>query len=159
MDSVKEFLIANSIDCVWHEHSAVFTCEEAREHCGDIPGLHSKNLFLRDRKGKRLFLAVLPAEKRMDLKKFGKIVGESKIRFADSETLKDRLGLEPGSVTPFGLINDKDNSVEVYVDSDIYNAEIVSFHPNVNTATLELTKKMFHKYLEVINHKINTIDF
>jgi Ala-tRNA(Pro) deacylase len=67
------------------------------------------------------------------------------------------LELEPGSVSPFGLLNNIDNSVETYIDEDIYNADIVSFHPNRNTATLELSKEMFRKYLDSLKHKIQII--
>jgi Ala-tRNA(Pro) deacylase len=158
MNDVNQFLSANNIEFTLHEHPAVYTCEEAEKHCGDIPGIACKNLLLRNKKGKRYFLVVLPAKKQTDLKKFANIVGENKISFASSELLKEKLGLEPGAVSPFGLINDTNKSVEVYIDSDIYNAETVSFHPNVNTATLELSKDMFRKFLRAIEHKITVID-
>lgn len=158
MTKVKEFLESHQIEYVLHEHPAVYTCEEAERYCGDIPGLACKNLFLRDSKHKRFFLAVLPAQKKTDLKKLGKIVGVNKITFADTESLRDKLGLEAGSVSPFGLINDIRGEVELYVDKDVYVAETVIFHPNVNTASLELSRHMFLKFLQTIDHEVNIVE-
>lgn len=157
MNNVNQFLLENNIDFTLHKHPAVYTCEEAEKYCSNIPGIPSKNLLLRNKKANRYFLLVLPATKKTDLKKFEKLVGE-KISFANSEALKEKLDLDPGSVSPFGLINDTTKSVEVYIDSDIYNGDIVSFHPNINTETLELSKDMFHKFLQVIDHKVNIIN-
>ena len=127
MNDVNQFLSKNNIKFTLYEHQAVYTCEEAKRYCGHIAGIACKNLLLRTKKGKRYFLLVLPAQKRTNLKKFAKIVSENKVSFASSESLKEKLGLEAGAVSPFGLINDTNKSVEVYVDSEIYNAEIVVF--------------------------------
>lgn len=159
MTNVEDYLKSKGIKFTLHEHPAVFTCEEAKKYCGDIPGLACKNLLLRDKKGKRHFLVLLPATKRTDPKKFAKIVGESKISFASTEALMDKLGLEIGAVSPFGLLNDKKNEVEVYIDKDVYDANIVSFHPNRNTASLELSGEMFHKFLKSIENITKIIDF
>src|SRR3990167_8246235 len=107
MTHVEDFLKSHNIQYALHEHPAVSTCEEAEKYCGDIPGLACKNLLLRDKKGRRYFLFVLPAEKRADLKQIGEIVGEKRVSFANAEALKEKLGLEPGAVSPFGLLNDK----------------------------------------------------
>jgi len=157
MNKVIEFLEKNNIEYILHEHPAVFTCEEAEKYCTNVPGIAWKNLLLRNKKGKRNFLVVLPAKKQVDLKKFTKLVEESKISFGSNERLKKFLWLEPWSVSPFGLINDINKIVEVYIDRDIYESEIVNFHPNVNTASLELSKDMFRKFLNVIEHEINVI--
>src|SRR3989338_807524 len=137
MTNVEKYLQDNQIKYVLHEHPAVYTCEEAEKFCGDIPGLACKNLLLKDKKGRRYFLIVLPAEKRADLKQIGKTVGEKRVCFAHAEALEEKLGLEPGAVSPFGLLNDKNLDVEVFIDEEVYNADIVSFHPNRNTASLE----------------------
>lgn len=157
MINVEEYLQANQIKYVLHEHIAVFTCEEADKHCGDIPGLACKNLLLKNKKGGRYFLIVLPATKRADFNKIGEMVCENKVGFASAEALKEKLGLEVGAVSPFGLLNDKDHEVEVFIDEDVYNADIVSFHPNRNTATLELTGAMFRKFLKTVENKIEVI--
>ncbi len=158
MTIVEDFLKSKDIKYVLHEHPAVYTCEEAEKYCGNVPGLACKNLLLRDKKGRRYFLVVLPAAKRSDLRKFAEIVSENKITFASPENLMEKLGLEPGAVSPFGLLNDKKNEVEVYVDSEVYNADVVSFHPNRNTASLELSGEMFRKFLQSIENLNKVID-
>lgn len=158
MIKVKEFFELHKIEYVLHEHPAVYTCEEAERHCSDIPGLACKNLFLRDGKRKRYFLAILPAQKKTDLKKLCGIAGVKKLAFANTESLRDKLGLEAGSVSPFGLLNDITGEVELYVDKDVYAAETVVFHPNVNTASLELSRRMFRKFLQIIDHEVNIVE-
>jgi Ala-tRNA(Pro) deacylase len=155
--NIKEFLEENNIEYIWHEHPAVYTCEEAEKHCSHIPGLAVKNLFLRDKKGKKFFLLITTAEKRVDLKKLGEIIGINKVSFASPDNLKDKLGLEPGAVSPFGLLNDKNNEVGLYIDNEVMQANIVSFHPNVNTASIELSKEMFKKFTNSIDHEVNIV--
>ena len=103
----------------------VFTVEEARLHCYHIPGLHCKNLFLKDSIVKRFYLITLPATKKVEIKLLRKIVGAKKLSFAKPEELKRILNLDPGSVSPFGLINDDLNQVHYYIDKEVWNAEKV----------------------------------
>ena len=155
MSNIEQYLRANQIKYILHEHPAVYTCEEAEKHCSDIPGLSCKNLFL---KGKRqYFLIIMPATKKADLKKISATVNESKLSFASAEALKEKLGLEPGEVSPFGLLNDKNHEIKVYIDKEVHEADIVSFHPNRNTASLELTREMFHKFLQLIDNEVHVI--
>lgn len=128
-------------------HPAVFTVEEANEHCQGIPGMGCKNLFLKDNKGKRHFLVVVPDEKSVDIKRLGAKLEVSNLGFASPERLMKYLGLIPGSVSPFGLINDTEGAVEVLVDRVLLDAESVNFHPNVNTATIVVTVEDFKKFL------------
>lgn len=158
MTHVEEYLNANGIGYVRHEHVAVFTAEDLAKHCSHIPGLHCKNLFLRDQKYKRHFLVILPAKHQTDLKKVSEVVGEKKLSFANPDTLREKLGVEVGSVSPFGLLNDSLHEVEVYVDKAVYDAAIVSFHPNRNTASLELTGAMFRKFLERMENKVHVTE-
>ncbi len=158
MVDVEVFLQSKDIKYILHEHQAVYTIEDVEKYCRDIPGLACKNLLLRDQKKRRYFLVVLAAHKRTDLKRFGETVGESKLTFASQEALMEKLGLEAGAVSPFGLLNDKNNEVEVYIDSDVYHSETVSFHPNRNTATLQLSGEMFRNYLLAIENPIKVID-
>lgn len=153
----EDYLKSHQIDYTLHEHPAVFTCEEAEIHCAHIPGLDCKNLFLKNKKGRRYFLVILPANKRADLTEIAAIVDEKKLSFASAERLKEKLGIEPGSVSPFGLINDEKKQVEVFVDQQVYNSELVSFHPNRNTASLELSGEMFRKYLQSIGHQFKLV--
>ena len=158
MTPVEDFLTAIGIAYVKHEHVAVFTADDLAIHCRHVPGLHCKNLFLRDQKYKRHFLVILPATHQTDLKKVSAVVGEKKLSFANPDTLREKLGVEVGSVSPFGLLNDTLHEVEVYVDKAVYDADIVSFHPNRNTASLELTGVMFRKFLERMENKVEVVE-
>ncbi len=158
MKEVEEFLKENEIDYTLKEHSPVFTCEEAEKHCSHVEGVPSKNLFLRDDKKRRYFLVIVDAQKRVDLKALGEIFGLKRLSFASDNDLKEKLGLEPGAVSIFGLLNDPDNDVELYIDLGFYEQPVVNFHPNRNTASVELKNDMFHKALKFMNHEINVIE-
>jgi len=148
---VEEYLKQNGIEFIAHEHPPVFTCAEAEKLCGDIPGIACKNLLLKDRASGKCYLIILPANEKVNFKEIARIAGSKKITFADDDTLKDKLGLETGAVSPFGLLNNFQNDVALIIHYQVLNAEVVSFHPNVNTATLELTREMFQKFLELLN--------
>lgn len=102
MINVEKYLKENKIEYKVYLHPAVYTCEDTEKYDINIPGLACKNLFLKDKKADKYFLVVLPATKRMDLKKFESII-TSKVSFGSSEALKEKLGIEPGSVSIFGL--------------------------------------------------------
>jgi Ala-tRNA(Pro) deacylase len=152
MINVEDFLSANSISFELHEHAPVFTGEELEQL--NIPGLTAKNLFLRDQKSTRFILVILPAAKKTDLKKLGETTGAGKLSFVNAETLKLKLGVEPGAVSPFGLLNNTAHDVEVFIDNEVTRATSVQFHPNRNTATLQLTSEMFTRYLSLLKNKI-----
>lgn len=158
MAKLEKYLKENQIDYILHEHPAAFTCEDADKFCTHIPGLDCKNLFLKTRKGRRHILVILPANKRADLKQIAEILNEKKVSFANAEVLQQKLGVAPGSVSPFCLINDPNQEVEVYLDKEVSDAKIVGFHPNINTATLELEQKMFQKFLDSLSHDVIVID-
>lgn len=151
MNKVEIFLNNNGIDYIKHTHPAVFTCEESEKYCKDIPGIASKNLFLQDEKKKRFFLVIIPDYKRANLKDLAVRFGVKKLSFSSPESLKKFLNLSPGSVSPFGLINDKDSKVELFIDLEIWNSPIVQFHPNDNRATLELPLESFKQFLSLLN--------
>lgn len=119
------------------DHPAVYNMEEMDElHLPHGEGI-VKNLFLRDAKGRRFFLVSLMEDKRADLKALGTQLGV-KLSFASEERLMEKLGLERGSVTPFGVLNDESGSVEVLFDQDIQALPLMGVHPNENTATVFL---------------------
>jgi len=152
---VKEFLKNNNINFKTFTHPPVFTCQEADKHLiySNIKGIHSKNLFLKERNSKRFYLVLIPANKKLDLNAIERITGD-KIKFANEEELKSILGLTKGSVSPFGLINDINQITNVLIEKEIWNSEYVSFHPNINTETLELKGLDFQKYLSTVTKKI-----
>ena len=147
-NKVYEVLKSLDIQFEVHQHPPVYTVEEAEEHWGDVKGTHCKNLFVRNKKGNRHYLVILDSSKRADLKELNRQLGEDRLSFASPERMNRYLGLEPGAVSPFGLINDSGKEVQVVVDKDLRTADWVSFHPNVNTATLTLSFKDFERYLE-----------
>jgi Ala-tRNA(Pro) deacylase len=146
----KVYEVLKSLDIQFevHQHPPVYTVEEAEEHWENVKGTHCKNLFVRNKKGNRHYLVILDSSKRADLKELNRQLGEDRLSFASPERMNRYLGLEPGAVSPFGLINDSGKEVQVVVDKDLRTADWVSFHPNVNTATLTLSFKDFERYLE-----------
>jgi Ala-tRNA(Pro) deacylase len=146
----KVYEVLKSLDIQFevHQHPPVYTVVEAEEHWENVKGTHCKNLFVRNKKGNRHYLVILDSSKRADLKELNRQLGEDRLSFASPERMNRYLGLEPGAVSPFGLINDSGKEVQVVVDKDLRTADWVSFHPNVNTATLTLSFKDFERYLE-----------
>lgn len=140
------------------DHPAVFTCEEAERLCPPMPGAHTKNLFLRDRKGDRHFLVVVGYEKKVDLKALCKVIGTDKLSFASPERLQQYLGVEPGAATILGLIADADAKVEVFIDAELWKADAFLCHPLVNTATLVIPKQGLEKFLAETHHAFTVID-
>ena len=138
------------------EHPAVFTAEEAAVHWAGVPGTPVKNLFLRNKKGDRNYLVILAIDKQADLRHLVKVIGDDRLSFGSPERLKARLGLEPGSVSPFGLINDHDGVVHVIVDADLRSADRLIFHPNVNTASVSIGFDDFQRFLAT---RRNTVRF
>jgi Ala-tRNA(Pro) deacylase len=139
------------------EHPPVFTVEEAEKHWEGITGAHCKNLFIRNKKGNRHYLLVIRSRKIADLKAITGILGEDRLSFASPERLTKYLGLEQGSVSPFGLINDREKEVEVVIDKDLADEERVNFHPNENTATLGLSYQDFEKFLAWCGNRVRHI--
>ncbi len=160
MDTVLRFLDKHNIKYTLHEHQAVFTCEDALEHGEGIGGVDCKNLFLKGRDGgvKKYFLLSLPINKRANIKSLAKTFGVSRVSFASEEELWEQLRLKPGSVSPFGLLNNTDGGVEYYLDSEVAEADVVAFHPNVNTATLDVTQEDFRRYLRALGKEVNSIE-
>ena len=152
--SLKQWLEKRKIKYILHTHPAVFTVEEAQKHCSFIPGLHCKNLFLKEKKGeKRYFLITLQADKRLELNELEKLILSSKLTFANKEELENFLGLSIGAVSPLGLINDERNEVIYVVDKAVWDADIVAFHPNINTETLEIQQEYFHKIIHEVKNQ------
>jgi Ala-tRNA(Pro) deacylase len=140
-----------------HEHPPVATVEEAERHWGGIDATHCKNLFLRNQKGNRHYLVVLMHSKRADLRVVADQVGDGKLSFASPERLMTHLGLTPGSVSPFGLINDRDHSVRVVLDRDLRSASRLSFHPNINTATYVVAAADFARFLDACGNAVQFV--
>lgn len=161
MDGQQVYEILRELDISYtkHEHPPVYTVEEAEQHWENITGAHCKNLFLRNKKGKNHYLVIAKSEKRVDLKALTSRLGEDRLSFASPERMMRYLGLEPGAVSPFGLINDRENAVVVVIDQDLKEASHVNFHPNINTATVGITFADFEKFLTHCGNPIRYLSF
>lgn len=120
-----------------HRHAPAFTVEQGNAVWGGIPGVHCKNLFLKDAKAK-LWLVVAPAERRIDLKRLPAVIGSARLSFGSPALLFDVLGITPGAVTPFALINDGNRRVDVVLDRWMMDQALVNYHPLRNDATTTL---------------------
>ncbi len=129
------------------EHPPVPTIKDALIYWKDIKCTHCKNLFFRNHKGNKHFLVILEYSQQLNIKDLEKRLKQGKISFGSPERLLKYLGLEPGSVSPFGLINDKENHVIVFMDENLKGSDKISFHPNINTKSLRLNWDDFVKYL------------
>jgi len=140
-----------------HEHPAVFTAADASQFWDPIPGVQCKNLFLRNKKGDRHYLVVVEIGKRVDLKDLVRTVADNRLSFGSAERLMAELGLTPGSVSPFGLINDADGSVRVLIDQDLKGADRLIFHPNINTASVVVSWGDLERFLRTRANRVNVI--
>lgn len=132
-------------------HPAVFTAEEGEKYWKNIPGMHCKNLFCKDAKGK-LWLIVAPALKRVELKAVPALIGSKRLSFANEKLLFETLGVHGGSVTPFAIINDGENRVGVVLDKEMMEQEKINFHPLTNTATTTITPADLMTFMRACRH-------
>ncbi|MBT3834799.1 prolyl-tRNA synthetase associated domain-containing protein [Candidatus Peribacteria bacterium] len=153
MEDIYAVLAKCNIDYEKFEHQAVFTCEESEGMEIKIPGAHTKQLLTRDKKGRRNILAIVMHDKTVDMKELGEILGTKKLSFASPDRLKRLLGVDPGSVTPFGLMFDAEKEVEVIFDKDAWEIDQFRFHPLINTATLVINRDGFQKFLAETGHE------
>ncbi len=134
------------------DHPAVFTVAESADVKAAIPGAHSKNLFLKDKKG-RVFLVTAEGHAAIDLKSISEKIGASgRVSFGKPELLFELTGLTPGSVTPFGIVNDVEGRVTVVIDAAMMEHEILNFHPLENTATTSIGRADLVRFLEACGH-------
>ena len=139
------------------EHEAAFTVEQAKQVRGELPGAHSKNLFLKDKKGD-LFLVVALEDRAIDLKVLRHLIGARHLSFGKPDLLLDVLGIEPGGVTPFALMNDAAARVAVALDAEMMRAEMLNFHPLTNRATTQITPDDLVRFLRDCGHTPMMID-
>jgi Ala-tRNA(Pro) deacylase len=158
VSDIYAFLDAQGIPYQRYDHPAVFTVEEASRLVPDMPAAHTKNLFLRDEKGRRHFLVVVEANKRVDLRRLSVVLQSSKLSFGSPDRLAKHLGVEPGAVTVLAVVNDAEHRVEVFIDRDLWRADALRCHPLVNTATLSVPREGIERLLEATGHRYQLID-
>lgn len=130
-----------------HEHPPVASALDADEHWSAIDAVLTKNLFLRNQKGTQHYLVILELRKRANLRLVADQIGDGRLTFGAPEQMMSYLGVTPGSVSPFGLINDDTHEIQVCLDRELKTAQRISFHPNINTATLVLAFSDFERFL------------
>ena len=140
------------------QHPAVFRVEEGPQIKAALPGGHTKNLFLKDAKD-RLWLVTALGETAIDLKRLHRVIGAARLSFGSAALMAETLGVTPGSVTPFGLINDAGRRVSLVVDAALLAAEPLNFHPLVNTATTAVSRAGFLTFLERLGVTPMVVDF
>ena len=155
---IYRFLAGHGIEYERHDHPQVYTCEEALRLVPPLPAAKTKNLFLRDRKGRRHFLVAVGYVKAVYLKALAPLLGVSKLGFASAERLQRYLGVDPGSVSILGVVNDVNREVEVIVDQDLWAAKAFQCHPLVNTSTLVISWDHLQRFLEITGHPVRVLD-
>jgi Ala-tRNA(Pro) deacylase len=139
------------------DHPAVYTVEEAARLVPPLPGAKTKNLFLRDKSGRRHFLVCVPAAKQVDIKALSETIGAGRLSFGSADRLKRCLGVEPGAVTLLAVFNDADGAVSLFVDEELWRAEAFQFHPLVNTATLVISRQEVERFAALNGHALRVI--
>lgn len=157
-EDVLAFLDAHGIAHSTVEHPPVFRVEDGREIKARLPGAHTKNLFLKDARD-QLWLVCAGADTRVDLKALPLVVGAARLSFGSSERLQRALGVAPGSVTLFALVNDADRRVRLVLDRALLGAALVNFHPMTNTATTAISREGLLRFLEALDRGAQVVDF
>nr|WP_225897130.1 prolyl-tRNA synthetase associated domain-containing protein [Brevundimonas goettingensis] len=148
----------HEVEQITHDHPAVFTVGEGLDLKAEMPGVHTKNLFLKDKKG-RLWLISAAQDTVIDLKRAHAAMGSDRLSFGNEGLMYETLGVRPGSVTALGLINDVDRRVTFVLDRRLHEAAIVNFHPLINTATTALDQAAFRKVLTLLGREPVVVDF
>lgn len=139
------------------DHEPISSVIEAVEKGIVLPGQQVKNLFLKNKKGRQFYLVILRDEKMADIKHLAEILDEKRLSFANDKELEELLQVEPGTVTPFGLLFDKEKKVQLIVDEEVDPNSTVGFHPFVNTTTLNIDYADFLRFLEKAEHTVKRI--
>ena len=140
-----------------HHHEAVYTVAESEKLDRELPGLHCRNLFLRDKK-KQNYLVVLQNATQVDLKKLPPVLDSDRLSFGSSERLWEFLGVRPGSVCPFAIINDASQDVKICLDKSMMEGNLVNYHPLLNTMTVALTPSDLIRFIENCGHTPHIMD-
>lgn len=149
---------AHGIAWTHHAHPPLHTVEESQALRGDLPGAHVKNMFLKDKKG-AVWLVTCLEHRRIRIRDLEKQLGAQKCSFAKPDLLWAYLGIRPGAVSPFGLINDPEHRVQPVLDRQMLNAEVLNAHPLHNEATTAVSRADFLRFFEITGHTPVIVDF
>lgn len=147
------------INKIEYLHEPIYTVEQAKKACCAVPGWHIKNLFLKDHKDK-LWLVVIDEDKVIRIKNLEKLISSGRLHFASTDTLRKYLGVEPGGVTPLGLINDLNHEITVVLDKEFFDKpQQLNFHPLRNDATIGISVNDFEKFIKHCGNHVVTVNF
>ena len=158
IDKVLGYLDEKGFEYSWYTHPEAPTIEIARQYWKQDGSKHCKNLFFRNHKGNRHYLVVLDCERDLDIHDLDKRLHQGKLSFASPQRMEKYLGLQPGSVSPFGLINDTENHVHLFLDKNLNEQKSLSFHPNDNHATVVIETPEFMRYLNAVGNSYEFIE-
>ncbi len=153
-----EILKKLDVEFDYYPHPAVPTVQEAMKYWKGMDATKCKNLFFRNHKGDKHYLVIIEHRQQLAISDLEQRLKQGKISFASEKRLDKYLKLTPGSVTPFGLINDIENHVHVFLDRNLMKCNKISFHPNINTASLVLSYVDFEKYLKWVGNSYEFLD-
>ncbi|MBE6308013.1 MAG: prolyl-tRNA synthetase associated domain-containing protein [Bacteroidales bacterium] len=157
VEKVLKYLADNGIEHSWYTHEEAPTIEIARTQWRADGSKHCKNLFFRNHKGNRHYLVVLDCERDLAIHDLEQLLHQGKLSFASPQRMEKYLGLQPGSVSPFGLINDTGNHVHLFIDENLKKEKSLSFHPNDNHATVVISQAEFMRYLSLVGNSYEFI--
>ncbi len=149
-----ELISAKGLNFQIHNHRPLFTVEDSESLRGSIDGVHTKNLFLKNKKN-NFFLFSCDENASVDLKRFSKSIDAKNLSFANETYLQKYLGIKPGSVSPYALLNDNENIVTFYLDEKLAKSEIINFHPLINDTTISIKTEDFINFIIENKKKIN----
>ena len=156
-NDLTQYLDEIGIEYKIFDHDPIFTVAEGEHLKVNIPGVHCRNLYMRDKK-KNNYLLVLANETEVDLKKLSDLFESGRLSFGSSDRLWEHLGIRPGSVNPFTIMNDTNDKVRLFLDADMMDAEIVNYHPMDNAQTISLKPSDLIKFIESLHHNYTIID-
>lgn len=157
MKKVLEYLKNKKMKYEIIYHPPAITTEEADKYIEGKEGIRSKTMFMANKKDKKFYLIIMDDSKRLDIKKMNEIIND-KLHFAKEVQLIEKLGLKPGTVSIFGLLNNKDHDINIYIDKEIMNEKLITFHPNDNTATIFITVEDMLKIFDDLDYNYEVIE-
>lgn len=157
-EKIQQILNELNIETSIVEHEPAVTTELADKFIEGLEGVRTKSMFITNKKKKNFYLVILDDSKRLDMSKFQEVVGDKQLRLVSEELLHEKMKLQPGVVSPFGLLFNTDHDIKFYFDKDIAEQSIQTFHPNTNTKTMFIKTTDLFKFVEKIGYEVNIID-
>ena len=158
IEKVLAFLSTNGLEHTYYTHPEAPTIDIARQYWQKDGSKHCKNLFFRNHKGNRHYLVCFDCDRDMAIHDMEHRLHQGKLSFASPQRMERYLGLEPGSVSPFGLINDEENHTHLFLDKNLESAESLSFHPNDSRGTVVISREEFLRYLDAVGNSWEFIE-